>query len=275
MAQLKHLLRFTILAALTFALTLALAVNLPTRVQATLVQSSLGTKLANAFRPPSGTGTPVNTQGGATRGPCMKKNSKPFLAVVPAPKTGEKFWKGETVAEYPTIFWYMPEIRPDGAPAPAVEFVLNDANEQEIYSAEYPLTKSTEGVAGVPGIMSLTVSSLYPLELGREYHWQLTLMCNSQDSDRSEDTYIDGGFMRIKPDPNLTLRSQRGNLQDRVALYAENKLWYETLTALSELRRDRPTDPTLTDAWNKLLTSVGLDIIAQEPLTQGTQITNN
>jgi hypothetical protein len=275
MAWLKRLLRFTILAALALALTLMLAVNIPAQVQAQLSPSSLSTKLANAFRPPRGTGAPVNTQGGATRGPCMKKDSKPLLAVVPAPQEGEKVWMGETVAEYPTVFWYMPEIRPDGAPAPAVEFVLNDANEQEIYSAQYSLSKSAKGVVGAPGVMSLTVSSLYPLEVGQDYHWQLTLMCNSEDSDRSEDIFIDGGFKRVQPDPSLGLRVQQASLQDRVALYADRKLWYETLSTLSDLRRDRPNDPTLTDAWNKLLSSVGLDIIAREPLMQAVRNINN
>jgi hypothetical protein len=94
---------------------------------------------------------------------------------------------GETVAEYPTIFWYMPKISPDAdAPAPAVEFVLKDANNQEIYSATYPLAKSAEGVVGAPGgIMSLTVAKGYPLKIGQEYHWELTVMCDSTDTDRS------------------------------------------------------------------------------------------
>jgi hypothetical protein len=58
----------------------------------------------------------------------MTKASKPLLALVPVDGTGE------TMAENPTIFWYMPEISADGAPAPAVEFVLKDANDQEIYT---------------------------------------------------------------------------------------------------------------------------------------------
>lgn len=270
MAWLNHLSRFIILAALALALTLALAVNIPpAQVQAQSSPFSLGNKLANAFRPPTGTGTPINTQGGATRGPCMKRDSKPFLALVPNPQTGEKLWTGETVATYPTIFWYMPELRPDGAPSPAVEFVLNDADDRQIYSAQYSLPKSSQGVAGTPGIMSLSVASLYPLEIGREYHWQLALMCNAEDSDRSEDIYLEGGFKRVQPDSTLAQRIQQATPQERVALYADKKLWYETLTALRQLRRERPDDPVVTDAWNKLLASVGLDLIAREPLIQG------
>jgi hypothetical protein len=58
----------------------------------------------------------------------MTKASKPLIALVPVDGAGE------TMAENPTVFWYMPEISAD-APAPAVEFVLKDANDQEIYTA--------------------------------------------------------------------------------------------------------------------------------------------
>ncbi|MBD0346251.1 MAG: DUF928 domain-containing protein, partial [Coleofasciculus sp. Co-bin14] len=44
------------------------------------------------------------------------------------------------------------------------------------------------------------------------------------------------------------------------------RLWYETLETLIELRRDRPNDPTLTDAWKTLLSSVGLDVISDAPI---------
>jgi hypothetical protein len=179
---------------------------------------------------------------------------------------------GETAAEYPTISWYMPKISPktkdsDPAPAPAVKFVLKDANNQEIYSATYPLTKSAEGVVGAPGIMSLTVAKGYPLKIGQEYHWELTVMCDSTDTtDQSETIAMDGRIKRVEVDPTLAVRLQQATPQDRVALYATEKLWFETVATLIELRRDRPNDTNLADAWGKLLASVGLDIISKEPL---------
>jgi hypothetical protein len=166
----------------------------------------------------------------------------------------------------------MPKISPktkdsDPAPAPAVKFVLKDANNQEIYSATYPLTKSAEGVVGAPGIMSLTVAKGYPLKIGQEYHWELTVMCDSTDTtDQSETIAMDGRIKRVEVDPTLAVRLQQATPQDRVALYATEKLWFETVATLIELRRDRPNDTNLADAWGKLLASVGLDIISKEPL---------
>jgi hypothetical protein len=198
----------------------------------------------------------------------MTKESKPLIALVPVDGAGE------TMAENPTVFWYMPEISAD-APAPAVEFVLKDANDQEIYTAEYTLTTSAQGVVGAPGIMSLTVSNLYPIETGREYHWELTLMCDSTDSDRSDDIYVVGMFKRVTPDPELALRVQQASPQERVGLYADKKLWYETVATLVELRRDRPYDSNVTAAWRTLLSSVGLEVIAQEPVVQSARNISN
>jgi hypothetical protein len=269
MAWFSRSLRFTVLAV-AVALTLVLAVNLPTQVQAQL-SPSLGDKLENAFRPPAppGPGTPVNTQTGGTRGPCMTQRSKPLLALVPTSGVAE------TVSENPTVFWYTPEISAAEAKAPAIEFVLKDANDVELYSAEYALTKSATSIAGVPGIMSLTVAPLYPLEMGREYRWEVTLMCNSQDADNSENITDQGGFKRVALDPNLERLVRQATTEQRVGLYADRKLWYETLGALSQLRRDRPSDRNLADAWTRLLNAVGLSEISTEPLFQSARNVNN
>ena len=273
MVWLTRLSRFILLAVLAVAVTLGLAVNVPAQVSAPFGSTSLSSKLVNAFRAPPGPGAPnpVNTEGGGTRSPCFV-NDKPLLALVPAPRMGEIVGMGETAAEYPSVFWYMPKISPDPerAPAPALEFVLKDVNQKEVYSARHLLAKSTESVVGTPGIMHLTVANIYPLEIGQEYHWELATKCNYEDAtDLSQDLVISGGLKRVEPDPTLARRIQQATPQERVALYAENKLWYETLSSLVELRRANPNDQNLEDAWDKLLSSVGLDIISKEPLFQG------
>lgn len=275
---------------LVVTLLVALVINLPTLVQAQLNPPSLSNKLPNqwenSFSPPPPTGNPipistlggssryreefpvpsggpsapVNTQGGATRGPQCIEGNNSLVALVPASGIGT------TMAEYPTFFWYMPQTR-----AASLKFVLQDANNQEIYSTEYPLAKSHEAVTdspvSTPGIKSLTLPSLAnlaPLEIGQNYSWQLTLICDS--SNQGEDILAKGGIQRVNLDPTLALRLQRATPQQRVALYADARVWYETLDTLLELRRDRPNDKELTDAWTKLLTSVGLQAVAQEPL---------
>ncbi|MDP8963335.1 MAG: DUF928 domain-containing protein [Cyanobacteriota bacterium] len=260
--------RFTPLV-LAVALTLGLGVNVPAQVKAQSTLPSLGRVLESAFRAPrTDTPAPENRQGGATRDVCV--NSEKFAALVPV------FGVGNTTAEYPTIYWYMPELRADKAESPVVKFELQDANKQVVYSAEYPLEKSGGGIVGTPGLMSLRVTNLYPLKTNQEYHWAITLRCDSTSIDNSNNMTVEGAIKRVEADPTLAQRLQRATPQERVAIYAKAQLWYEALGTLAELRRDRPNDPVLADAWTQLLDSVKLDTISREPLYQGVRnLTSN
>ncbi|HEY9650261.1 MAG TPA: DUF928 domain-containing protein [Coleofasciculaceae cyanobacterium] len=259
MAWLVHPSRFITLA---LAMILGIAINAPVLVQAQLRSSSLSDKLENAFRPPNDLDTPGDTQGAATRGGC-KDEAQPILLV---PGSG-----GRTIAEHPTVFWYMPSTS-----ASSLEFVLQDANNNVVYSTQYELAKSTQDNASGAGLMSLTIpasASVAPLKVGQKYRWELALICNALD--RSEDIVVKGEIERVAPAPTLERRLQQATSQERIALYAENQLWYETVKALAELRRDRPDDVNLADAWNTLFTSVGLGAIVQEPLFQSAVSINN
>jgi hypothetical protein len=88
--------------------------------------------------------------------------------------------------------------------------------------------------------------------------------------------YVEGAIKRVEADPTLAQRLQRATPQERVAIYAKAQLWYEALGTLAELRRDRPNDPVLADAWTQLLDSVKLDTISRQPLYQGvSNLTSN
>jgi hypothetical protein len=152
----------------------------------------------------------------------------------------------------------MPPISLEKDAAPAVKLVLRDANREQVYSAEYRLMKSAERVVGAPGIMSLTVANLYPMKIGQDYYWELTLICDNKKADRSEDLFVEGRLKRVEPDPTLALRVQQATPKERVALYANAQLWHEALATLVELKRDRPNDSELAATWDKLLTSMGL-----------------
>jgi hypothetical protein len=165
---------------------------------------------------------------------------------------------GETAADYPTFFWYMPRTS-----AHAVEFVLKDENDKEVYKVNYLLAKSAEDdtISG-PGLMSLTLPSfanLSPLEIGKEYKWQVILVCDPKD--RSNDVPMEDedkvSIKRVAPDPALALRIQQATPQQRVALYRDAQLWYDAVSTLVELQRTRPDDANLPVAWDRLLSSAG------------------
>lgn len=279
MYWIKRSSHFRILAGL-FALVLAIAVSV--RVQAQVPSSSplssipsqweppsgagapdqreAGATRGPAWEPSSGTGAPENRQGGATRGPriCpgdepLARGNKELTALIP------KYTVGKTIAAHPTFSWYVPPTL-----AKAVEFVLLDENEEkEIYSTRLAIAPKQ------PGIISLQLpgsANLLPLQVGKEYSWTFSLICNSLD--RSADTWVEGKVQRIQPNPDLVSKIQQANPQQRVALFAQYQLWNETLAALVELRRLNPNDPALADAWTKLLSSVELNDLAKEPLAQ-------
>jgi len=258
--------RLTLLAV---ALIIGLAVNVTAQAPTPLASPSLGSRLPQEweFRSPNAPGrnAPVNREGGATRSPCVK-SERPLTAMVPASGTGT------TGAGYPTVFWYMPETSASG-----VEFVLKDANDQVVYSVKYALAQSTEDNVSLPGIMSLTLpafANLSPLEIDQEYQWQLSLIC--QPLDRSADVIVGGKIKRVKLGSTLAVRTQQANPQDLVALYADARVWYETLATLVALRRERPQDPELAEAWNKLIDSVELRTTYEEPWFQVQKtLTNN
>lgn len=259
MARFKRSSRFRVLAiALTVALMLGFAANLPARVQAQLQPDSLSSKLPNQweFTAPRGPGNPIplNRQGGATRTNDCIEIGHSLMALVPESV-------GTTAAEYPTIYWYMPKTS-----ASTVEFALRDENQQTVYSTKFALAKSDKGmVLDTPRIMSLTLpafSNLSPLKIGQEYQWSLVLTCNPLDFVKP---FVEGRIKRVEADPNLERRISQATPQERVALYAEARLWYETVATLVELQRDRPNSQELKDAINKLLTSVELNTIATQP----------
>jgi hypothetical protein len=274
MAYFKRSSRYRMLATiLAVVLMLWLAVNVPAKVQAQSSSASLSSKLENAFSEnafPRDVASETSI-GGGLRCPCLTEDSKPFTALVPASGMGK------TIAEYPTVFWYMPKILSEDRPAPAVEFVLRDEKSQEVYSTTYVLVRSREGFVGSPGIMSLTAANPTPLEIGREYRWQLTFRCDSTDlEDRSRDEITEGRLKRVQPDPNLVIRIQQATPEERVSLYADAELWSETVGTLLELWREYPNDKNLAQDWKDLLKSVGLKTISEEPLNyfklQGTKM---
>lgn len=264
MAWFRRSSRFIILV-LAVALTLSLAVNVPVQVQAQLSNPSLSSQLPNQsnFRPPrTATGDPVNRQGGATRGDCFPQNNvESPVALVPAASQ-----MGETVAESPTVSWYMPKTQASNMQFVLKQFVLknNVVEEQEVYSIKYLLQKSQgtdQSVVGTPGIMSLTLpvaTSMSPLTIGQEYHWELKLICSDPTDNSLNIDDMKGGIKRVEPNPTLAARLQQATPEERVTLYTQENLWYDAVATLVELGRDRPNDPNLAAIWDKLLTSQGL-----------------
>lgn len=187
---------------------------------------------------------------GGTRGNGCTAGEAPLTALLPGTST-----PGLTTAASPTFFFYLPENSAEGA-----EFVLYDEKSEAIYEKQVTVP-TTEGVVSI----SIPTDPEVPeLKVEGNYYWTFALVCNYDD--RATDEYVQGQIQRVELSPDLTMEIENASDRDRVALYADAGIWYDTLTTLAQLRRENPTDPLLERNWVDLLQSVGLDKIAREPL---------
>ena len=234
------------------------------------------------FRPPRNIGSPRSTQSGGRRDPgdtCINPDLPLPTAIVPPSGFGI------TQEPYPQISWYMPPNL-----AEAVEFILfNEANE-EIYSVQYalnpenlsPARSSTPQTQFTPAqgepsllsiasepiesapiekgqIMSLQIPrhvGIQPLAVGSIYKWEVSLICDINN--RTRDLPTTGYVQRLLPNPDLKAEIQQASPPEQVFIYANARLWYETLASVISLQPDRPTSPT-NGVANPLLSSLNLE----------------
>jgi hypothetical protein len=217
-------------------------ITLPLRAQPLLVSVT--------FPPTENVGAPSRTAGAGKRSlGCVKESGTPLTALTPTNNVAV------TVSANPTLFWYVPETQAEFA-----EFVVVDKDENEVY-------QTTLAVRGTPGVVKLSLPPTVVLEPGKDYLWQLALVC--EPTDRSADEFVQGVIKRaeLKADQKSKLDAAREPLK-QAEVYAEAKIWQETLTLLAQLRHDRPNDSSIADAWRELLNSVELQAITSAPLLE-------
>lgn len=242
----------------SLSLGLAIAPNLVSEVkgqnqQVTRVKN-LAWEVSQSYQPPDRS-APSSTAGGASRGGCIE-NTGVLTSLMP------KNNLGLTLTGYPTFFWYVPK-----SSAEALEFKLLDGkNGQVIYQKTLPVPENS-------GIVSFTLPNnelSAPLEVGKMYHWFFTMVCppNSDQElpDKSGNVIVDGWVERTEFSPSLVNKLENAAPSDRPALYAASGLWHDSLTTLVELLRQKPDDRNLKNQWKKLLDSVGLNVIVEQPM---------
>ena len=216
------------------------------------------------FQPPDrgapGTRADAGSRGGCSHSP---NQSQKLTALIPTTN-----W-GETIAAHPTFWLYIP-TRPT-----TVEFLLTDEDSDKVvYEGKFPVTQG-------PGIVSFPLpETAPPLEEGKAYRWIFTFSCPPEQMSTSTNSNIpvpptvSGVIARIAPSAELSQQLKNASLNEKLALYAENGLWYETLTELAQLRRTQPQNPQVAAQWMYLLQheAVKLNNISQEPILSCCQV---
>ncbi|MEG4351568.1 DUF928 domain-containing protein [Microcoleus sp. LAD1_D3] len=195
-------------------------------------------------RPPTQPGRPV-------RGGCASISQLGLTALVPTNKIGR------TVFDYPTFFFYLPPTEAESA-----EFILKDQSGNQIYKQDLTISN----LSGVIGVSIPTNKNVAPLEVGKSYTWNFTVICDSQD--RSADQIQIGTVRRVELSADIRRQLDQADPRQKTFIYAENGIWQDALSTLAAARRDQPNDTTFKADWESLLDSVKLGEIAQEPIVQ-------
>lgn len=193
---------------------------------------------------------PGRRVGGGSRGPCPYNREQPLTALMPTTN-----W-GETVAEHPTFWFYVPYSSQN---FPAGEFVLHEEAGKEVYRIPFTLPAT-------PGLVKFSIpSDRAPLEIDKKYFWTFKLYCQPQQSSASDS--VQGWVTRIKLTPELQRQIEAAKPREDMA-YNQNRIWYDALARLAEIRTAHPSNSTLDRDWTELLKlkGIGLEHLAQRPL---------
>lgn len=221
------------------------------------------------FQPPR-RGAPRSTIGLGSRGDCLV-NSR-LRALTPFPYgTTEEATLELTTAAYPTLFVYVPSFDQAAQGLSLTVMRVTSTAEEELYTESFALPAE----AGVVGLTP-TNTALPALTVGQRYHWYVSMVCHSLGSvDQSGNAIADGWMERVTLDDTLRSRLENADLLEQADLYAQAGIWQDTLVILAELRRTQPSDGILQVIWQELLQSVGLQAIAEAPILDCCQPTQD
>jgi len=171
---------------------------------------------------------------------------------------------GRTVSDYPTFFFYLSQTKKkeDETPVELAEFILEDERENQIYKQ----TLTIKNLSGVIGVSIPANTNVPPLEVGKNYTWTFTVLCNPDD--RSGDKIQSGVVRRVELSADILGKLENAEPRQKTVIYAQNGIWQDALSTLAAARRANPNDTDLAADWESLLDSVKLGKIAKEPIVE-------
>ena len=187
----------------------------------------------------------------SVRGGCASHNQVSLTALTPKNK------RGRTVSDYPTFFFYLPQTD-----AELAEFILEDESGNQIYQQDLTI----KNLSGVIGVSIPANTNVPPLEVGKNYTWKFTVVCDAED--RSSDRLESGMVRRVELSAEILRELENAEPRQKTFIYAENGIWQDALGNLAAARRANPNDPLLKTDWESLLDSVTLGEIAKQPIVE-------
>jgi hypothetical protein len=189
-------------------------------------------------------GAPGGRVGGSTRG----IGTPPTLSVLAPDHTGL------TVQEQPSLYWYL--SKPTTYP---IELTIIDDR------AIKPLLETRISGPVQPGMQRVRLAD-YGVRLspGVPYRWSVALVVDPEN--RSKDIIAGGAIERIALPEAVRAKLTRAGKTQTPYIYAEAGLWYDAMTAISDLIDAAPNDRVHRQQRASLLEQVGLAQIAEHDM---------
>jgi len=194
------------------------------------------------YKPPL-RGAPGGRVGGGTRG----SGREVFVLTVLAPDHSAL-----TVSEQPSLYWFI-----SSATSLPIEVTVMDLRTTQ------PVLEARLAAPITPGVHRIRLADHgVRLEPGVPYRWFVTIV---PDSDRrSKDILAGGAIERVEPPEGLDAKLAQASKEKAPFLYAEAGVWYEALTAISDLIEIAPNDAVLRQQRATLLAQVGLPTAGED-----------
>jgi Domain of Unknown Function (DUF928) len=259
----KQLISYISMLPIALSLGLIILSGLPTQAQvksgktttASSDLKSLESQIEINFETKEpGEGEPEQTVGAGSRSTqeCTDpQNSQPLTLLVP-PSTVPL-----TVAQRPVFLVYFPKTV-----AKQAELSLRDEQGNGIYQTTFNLSDT-------PGILNIQLPATAPaLEIGQKYQWSIAMICYPDD--RLRDQVVDAWIQRTELPASLSQQLEAASIPEQASLYAQNGIWYDTISTLAEFASQSENSTVAANAWQQLLTSetVKLEQMLGMPLIQ-------
>jgi hypothetical protein len=158
---------------------------------------------------------------------------------------------GLTVQEQPTLFWYLAGTSPY-----TVELTITDDQSPR------PLFKTRIGAPDRAGIQRIRLAEAgVHMAKGVPYRWAVALVVDPTSPSR--DNLAGGTIERVETSKDLQAKLKQAGKAQTPSIYAQAGLWYDALTAITDLLEAAPNDPALRQQQTALLEQVGLRQIAE------------
>jgi Domain of Unknown Function (DUF928) len=160
---------------------------------------------------------------------------------------------GRTASAHPTLMVYVPPTA-----TKQVFFSVQDQDRNPVY-------QTTLNISGEGGVVSITLPQSAPeLEVGKTYTWYFAPI--APNGVLRPDNYTVKGWMKRVEAPQVPSSTDTTVIAQAKA-YAEEGIWYDTVAILAAAQQAEPQNAVLADEWHDLLEQVGLEAVAQQPIS--------